>query len=377
MAKVSVVIPSYNHAQFIGAALRSLSDQTFREFEVVIVDDGSTDNSVSVIEEFIKCSPITVTLMTQPNAGADAALNRGIEASRGDIIAILNSDDVYHSRRLEQMIEAAPRHIPFIAFSEFEFVGKNGEAIPNDPHNVWYREALEDSELMPSIGFMLVKSNISVSTSNFVFSRSLYESVGPFRHFRIAHDLDFILRCAMRVNPIFIRSKLLSYRLHGRNTISLNRDVEYEEVRTILDEYVRAVIANPPDNAVAPGARQMPLFSEYFLCSLDHWSGPLAPELRQALSSSLDIAPTGRDAVAFRLEVDRLAAELRRLSSVPAALEAAHERAGNMERELHDAKAAQANAREQLGALQASTSWRITAPVRHVARGCRSLLRRF
>ena len=372
MAKISVVIPSYNHDRYIGAALDSLEQQSFRDFDVTIVDDGSTDGSVAAIEAFQARSRLPVTLIAQPNAGADAALNRGIAASRGEIVAILNSDDAYHPERLETVLAAAPRHTPFIAFSEFTFMGEQGQAIPDDPHNVWYREALAENTTMPSLGFMLMRSNISVSTSNYVFSRALYDAAGPFRPFKTAHDLDFLLRCVTLVEPLFVRTPLLRYRIHGASTLKANRDVEFREVRTILDDYIGAVSARPPANAVAPGARQMPLYSAYFLADRDHWSGPLAGELRQALLAALDAAATRRDALALRREVDRLTAELRR------ALEAAsaQDHAVQAEKELHVARAAQANVLARLEVLQNSTSWRITAPLRGIVEACRGMARR-
>ena len=136
MAKISVVIPSYNHDRFIGSALDSLKHQSFRDFDVTIVDDGSTDNSVAVIENFRARSHLPVTLITQATAGADAALNRGIAASTGEIVAILNSDDAYHPERLATVLAAAPRHTPFIAFSEFTFMGEQGQACWPDSHQV-------------------------------------------------------------------------------------------------------------------------------------------------------------------------------------------------------------------------------------------------
>ena len=350
MTKISVVIPSYNHRRYIEAALRSLAEQTFRDFDVWIVDDGSTDDSVQVIESFISQSSLPITLIKQPNAGAHTALNRAIQMSHGDIVAILNSDDEYHPTRLERIEAAAPKNSPFIAFSEFQFIGEEGLFIPEDAHNIWYREALAEYETLPSVSFMLIRSNISATTSNYVFSRSLYDEVGQFRNFKTAHDLDFLLRCTQVVEPMFIREPLLSYRIHGKNTINLNRDVEFGEVRTLLDDYLRAVVASPPKNSAAPGARQLSLYSKHFLIDREHWSGPLSDELRFALAAALNAAPTGADALAFRLEVERLTAELRVKSRA--------------EHELIEATKLRRQLLDRLDVLQASTSWKITAPLR-------------
>lgn len=88
--RVSVVIPLYNKAPFVGRALASVAAQTFREFEVIVVDDGSTDEGARVVEEF---ADARVRLIRQPNAGPGAARNRGVEEARAPLLAFLDADD--------------------------------------------------------------------------------------------------------------------------------------------------------------------------------------------------------------------------------------------------------------------------------------------
>jgi glycosyltransferase involved in cell wall biosynthesis len=98
MKQIAVVIPLYNHAAYIGDAIRSVLAQTQRVDKIVIVDDGSTDDSVEIVRAFAEPR---IELYTQPNAGAHVALNRGIENAAGcDYAAILNSDDVFARERI-------------------------------------------------------------------------------------------------------------------------------------------------------------------------------------------------------------------------------------------------------------------------------------
>ena len=102
MHKVAVVIPSYNPAAYIVSALESVVTQTLAPERIVVVDDGSTDNSLELLRAFAAAHP-QLLLIPQANAGAHNALNRAIaEAGAVDFIAILNSDDLYEPTRLEK-----------------------------------------------------------------------------------------------------------------------------------------------------------------------------------------------------------------------------------------------------------------------------------
>jgi glycosyltransferase involved in cell wall biosynthesis len=106
---VSVVIPTFNRAGRVLAALKSVLAQTFREFEVIVVDDGSTDRTECVLQPLIsahKSEGNQVRYIFQPNQGQSAARNRGVEAARGEWIAFLDSDDVWFPQKLELQMRA-------------------------------------------------------------------------------------------------------------------------------------------------------------------------------------------------------------------------------------------------------------------------------
>jgi len=103
---ISVVMPAYNHARFLARALDSLAAQTRLPDELVAVDDGSTDDSVATIRAFARAAPFAVTLVRQANAGAHVALNRGMAMARGDLLALMNSDDAYAPERLSRLGDA-------------------------------------------------------------------------------------------------------------------------------------------------------------------------------------------------------------------------------------------------------------------------------
>ena len=97
---VSIVIPAYNSAEFLPQALESVWQQTYTDYEVIVIDDGSTDNTREVIEPYIE----RLNYIYQPNQGVAAARNQGIEAARGELIAFLDADDLFLPQKLQQQV---------------------------------------------------------------------------------------------------------------------------------------------------------------------------------------------------------------------------------------------------------------------------------
>lgn len=103
---VSVVIPAYNAEKFVGNMINDLISQTYHNFEVIVVDDGSTDKTASVVKRVARTDK-RIKLVNQPNQGASAARNHGIELARGKFVFFFDADDKLDSRILEKMIAAA------------------------------------------------------------------------------------------------------------------------------------------------------------------------------------------------------------------------------------------------------------------------------
>ena len=95
---VSVVMPSYNHEKFVIEAAESVLNQSHRMLEFIVIDDGSRDSSVSLLKSI---KDPRMKLVVQENAGAHAAINRGLEMAQGDYLAIINSDDTFDPQRVE------------------------------------------------------------------------------------------------------------------------------------------------------------------------------------------------------------------------------------------------------------------------------------
>jgi hypothetical protein len=226
MPCVSVIIPSYNHAAYIGDAIQSVLDQSERDLELIIVDDGSRDDSLSVIRSF---SDARMRVKSQTNMGAHAAINAGIEMSQGEFLSVLNSDDRYHPQRLEKLI-AALRSKPQagLAASFIDVIDMEGRVagVKHGYKNMPPWEIDDSSRSFragDNLKHALMTENYLSTTSNYVFTRAAWHQHGPFRPLRYTHDWDFALRVIRDLDIILLNESLMQYRIHTSNTIRENR----------------------------------------------------------------------------------------------------------------------------------------------------------
>jgi len=237
MPEISVVIPSYNHGAFIPEAVRSVLNQTHRDLELIVVDDGSSDNSLQVLAGF---SDPRLVVISQPNQGAHAAINRGLGYARGEFLAILNSDDAYHPERLAKIVKVLKAQPGAgLAGSYIEIVDDRGASL-GVKHGYldcppWLLEHPERSfRFGDDLHAALLTENFWSTTSNFVFSRRLYQQVGEFLPLRYTHDWDFALRLARRAPSVLIPEPLVRYRVHAANTIREDQVAMVFEICWIL-----------------------------------------------------------------------------------------------------------------------------------------------
>lgn len=224
--RVSVVIPSFNHAQFITQAVQSVLTQTEEDLELIVVDDGSQDNTLEVLAAF---DDPRMKIIVQENRGAHAAINRGLALANGRFLAILNSDDLYSPQRLErltQLLESEPD--VSLAGSYIEVIDAHGrpQGIKEGYHTLepWPLEKPHLSFRQGSdLRAALLTENYFATTSNFVMRREWFERIGPFRPLRYTHDWDFALRAALASRVALLPEPLLKYRIHGANTIRENQ----------------------------------------------------------------------------------------------------------------------------------------------------------
>ena len=214
---LSVVVPLYNHEAYIGSTLMSVFAQTRRAREVIVIDDGSQDAGLEIVRGLQRNRPELIC-WGHPNRGAHNTINLGIARSTSDLVAILNSDDLYESARFDRVARA------FEADPELDAVVTNMSFIDSDGGPTpfpWFDEAMGFYRDCKDFGLAMVNGNFVVTTSNLVVRREVFDRIGLFANLRYAHDLDFLLRLSVEGCKIqLIDEPLLRYRIHPTNTIA-------------------------------------------------------------------------------------------------------------------------------------------------------------
>ncbi len=131
MPLVSIITPSYNSALLITSTVQSVILQTFTDWEMIIVDDCSKDNSIEVIQSFVDCEPRIKLIQLTENSGAAVARNRAIEAAKGRYIAFLDSDDVWLPYKLEKQIDFMMSNNYSFTYSAYEKINDGNKVIGN------------------------------------------------------------------------------------------------------------------------------------------------------------------------------------------------------------------------------------------------------
>ena len=122
MAKVSIISPVYNVEKYITNLIRSINDQTFKDFELILVDDGSTDKSVKIAEKELKKTKIKYRIISKENGGQSTARNVGISAAKGDYVWVIDSDDVIQPNYINNLLSIITSTNSDVAFCDLNWV---------------------------------------------------------------------------------------------------------------------------------------------------------------------------------------------------------------------------------------------------------------
>jgi len=226
----SVVIPLYNKEKHIRRAIDSVLNQSYQNFEIIIVDDGSTDKGASRVREY---SDDRINLISQKNQGVSAARNKGIKAAKYEYIGLLDADDAWKKNFLKEislLINDYPNKAVYATAYEFyledDFIKK--AQYSNLPNN--FRGEIDNY-------FKYTLKNPLISASSVVISKNIFDSVGFFdTSLTRGEDLDMWFRISLNEKITFIYKSLAIYYLNSTNRAS-NKNFDYSKTFTNKLQY--------------------------------------------------------------------------------------------------------------------------------------------
>jgi GT2 family glycosyltransferase len=228
---VSVIIPAYNSAATIPRALESVFGQTYTEYEVIVVDDGSRDDLSSAVAPFGD----RVRLIRQANAGASAARNTGARHARGDYLAFLDADDFWHIRKLELQVAA------FAARPDISYcwtASRRWQVGMPDPSRA---PVGAECETRYSDDFIDLFARPYLGTAGVMIQRKCFEELGGFREdLHSAEDVDLWLRAAYGRTIGYINVPLFFIVSQEHSLTALHQERTYEDNAQVIEEFCAA-----------------------------------------------------------------------------------------------------------------------------------------
>ncbi len=218
---VSIIINNYNYAQFLSEAISTALDQTYSPIEVIVVDDGSTDNSRAVIEGYGR----DIVTVFKQNGGQSSTFNAGFARSSGEIICFLDADDLFLPNKVERIVGAYADEATGWCFHALQWVDRHARLIA-DPFDIRYATGPYDFRIQYTRGKPVFWAP---PTSGLTFRRSLLEKLLPMPlHIRITSDNYLTFSTPAFAPGFYIAECLSMQRIHGENAYTAKNDPRFK-----------------------------------------------------------------------------------------------------------------------------------------------------
>ena len=243
---ISVIINNHNYGEYIGQAIESVLSQNFRDFEVVIVDGASSDSSREIIYEYVTGYPDRITSIMKTTSGQAAAINAGFAVCRGDIIALLDSDDCFLPGKLEKIA---------LLHQKYDFVGTACKRSDGKNHDIPKDNADNRQMLLRKYGFIYT---YELTTSCISMSRRLAEQILPMPEENYVTYADAYIKVLAQYqsNIYFCDEPYSLYRIHERNTMASSK--KNKEMNIFLSKLYQNVFENINERIKKAGLMPIP-----------------------------------------------------------------------------------------------------------------------
>ena len=218
---ISVVITTYNRYTLLKRAINSVLNQTYKPKEIIVVDDGSVDNTKDIKKEFKD-----INYIYQQNRGISSARNKGIKEAKNNWIAFLDDDDEWLDEKLEQQKNYHDKHNLKISYTDEIWIKNN--QIVNTPKK--YKKFFIKNHTQ------IISYNI-IAPSSILVAKKLFDDVGLFdEDLKICEDYDFFIRVAQKYPIGFVDKKLIKKYAHNQNQLGFNRFLDNYRIKA-LEKY--------------------------------------------------------------------------------------------------------------------------------------------
>ena len=227
--RVSIIMPTFNRAAYIMESVESVLQQTYQNWELIIVDDGSEDDTETIVSQI---TDARVQFIKAGKTGLGIKLkNIGIERSAGELIAFIDSDDMWAPEKLEKQI-AALQHYPVAGFS---ITGGYNFRERNEPLEYFYkqREGIKYGDIFLSF----FQSRASLLPQTLLFGRQCLPVIQEYIKTNPFSDVEFLLGLALHFKAVILYEPLLYRRLHDENFSSMNWENGYYEGIEVIRRY--------------------------------------------------------------------------------------------------------------------------------------------
>lgn len=225
---VSVLMPVYNSSQFLSEAIDSILEQSLTDFELVIIDDGSTDGSLVTLKNYVKKDP-RIKLVTRENRGISSTRNELVSLAAGKYIAWMDSDDVSHKRRLEKQVTYLSENLGIVAVGSLvNFIDDDGDKICR------WNVPLTNNEIDK---LHIVGSGAALIFPASMMVKQVVDSVGGFdESLTGAEDLCLFLRLSEKGKIENINELLFTYRLHVSSISHEKKLIIRQDTQKVINE---------------------------------------------------------------------------------------------------------------------------------------------
>ena len=238
--KISIIMPVYNAGEYLSAAIDSVLAQSFCDFELILVNDGSTDNSGKNADEYVQ-KDSRICVLHRPNSGISATRNAGIKAAAGDYVAFMDADDLLHPDTLKDNYDLICQHsADWLKFGKFEVAMDGGKVLSQKAQSltqaVYEGKQITDNLLkLQAEGAMSVVWNSLVSRQTLLDSGMLFDTSFATTH----EDVDFCERLAGVCRKLVVNPKCYYYHC-ARPGISISSKYSEDKIRAFLVSMARS-----------------------------------------------------------------------------------------------------------------------------------------